>query len=209
MTRQEFIERNSRQIYGGFASDDADISYNLINNWLNDAIGVAAKQNYKDAIQLDGVGYVNNSFYSTFSGTTIAIDNTDNFQYYITLPQIPLGIGTNEGIATLQFKDGTNVSRTAVPLSINQVGYISGLRQIPNKILYYPEGVFARIKTTLLLNVGYTWVVKMISGGDSTDLTSMLNVPADYFPIMVEYLKAQLAFERAQPKDISNDGQSN
>ena len=59
--------------------------------------------------------------------------------------------------------------------------------------------------STLLLNQ-YTFNVTMVSGGDSTDLNSTLNVPSDYWPIMVEYIKQQLVFERNQPVDVSNDG---
>jgi hypothetical protein len=31
-------------------------------------------------------------------------------------------------------------------------------------------------------------------------------VPADYYPAMVEYLKAQLMFEKSQPVDVQRDG---
>ena len=204
MIRQEFIERNFRQITGGFPTDDSELTYNLINSWLNDAIGVAAKANYMDAIKLDGVGYVNNSFYTKFKNLSVSQD--ERFTYKITLPQIPFGIGQNEGVNTLQFTDSNgNVSLNCIPLSEKQVTYFQTMRAIPNKTLYYSEGTFIYVKSTLLLNQ-YTASVGMISGGNGNDLTSTLNVPADYFPVMVEYLKSQLAFERAQIKDNSNDG---
>ena len=60
MTRKIFIERILRQIYNGQPSDDSSITFNQVNQWLNDAIGVAAKKNYTDSIQMDGVAYVNN-----------------------------------------------------------------------------------------------------------------------------------------------------
>lgn len=204
MTRQEFIERNLRQIYGGFPTDDSEITYNLINSWLNDAIGVAAKANYMDAIKLDGIGYVNNSFYTKFKNLSVTQD--EKFTYKITLPQIPFGIGQNEGVNTLQFTDSNgNVSLNCIPLNEKQVTYFQTMRPIPNKTLYYSEGTFIYVKSTLLL-YQYTASVGMISGGNGNDLSSILNVPADYFPVMVEYLKSQLAFERAQIKDNSNDG---
>ena len=49
----------------------------------------------------------------------------------------------------------------------------------------------------------------MVSGGDSTDLESTLIVPDDYVPMIVEYIKGQLAFERSRPIDTSNDGVDN
>ena len=57
MTRNAFIERILRQIYNGQPSDDSSITYNLVNQWLNDAIGSVVKKNYTDSIQLDGVAY--------------------------------------------------------------------------------------------------------------------------------------------------------
>jgi len=204
MLRREFIERNSRQIHGGFATDDSEITYNLINSWMNDAIAIAAKKNYTDNLQLEGIGFVNNSFYTKFRGLAVTADGS--LTYRLTLPQIPIGVGTTEGVGTLQFIDADgNDSFPCVPLSENQVTYFEHMRVPPNVTLFYPEGGYIYAKSTLLLNA-YTANVRMISGGDSTDLDSTLNVPSDYFPAMVEYLKAQLAFEKAQLKDGANDG---
>ena len=52
MTRQFFIERALRQIYGGQPTDDSQITVNLVNSWLNDAIATAAKQCYKEGTSL-------------------------------------------------------------------------------------------------------------------------------------------------------------
>jgi hypothetical protein len=49
----------------------------------------------------------------------------------------------------------------------------------------------------------------LISGGDSTDLNSTLIVPDDYMPMVIEYIKGQLAFEKSRPIDQSNDGVDN
>jgi hypothetical protein len=206
MTRREFLERESRQIHGGFATDDSEMTYNLINSWLNDSIAIAAKKNYTDNLQLDGVGYVNNSFYTKFRGLSVSADGS--LTYRITLPQIPIGIGSSEGVGTLQFIDANGrESFPCVPLSENQVTYFESMRVPPNITLYYTEGGYVYAKSTILLTQ-YTANVRMVSGGDSNDLDSVLNVPSDYFPAMVEYLKAQLAFEKAQPKDAAIDGKN-
>lgn len=206
MIRKAFLERNIVQIYGGFPEDDHEITYDLLNSWLPDAIATAAKQCYLDAIKIDGIAYVNNGFYTTFSGLSIVSDSTSNLGYKITLPEIPVGLGRNEGISTLQFKDENGfVSLTAIPLSINQQAYADSLPVIPNKIMYWPEGNTLRMKSPLQL-WNYTAIVKMCSGGDSADLNSELNVPPDYHAPMVEYLKQQMAFEKAQRPDVNNDG---
>jgi hypothetical protein len=207
MTRKTFIERILRQIYNGQPSDDSNITFNLVNQWLNDAIGVAAKKNYTDSIQMDGVAYVNNSFYTSYSSLTIT--QVDNTTFKFTLPQIPVALGKNEGIATLQFSNSkTPTSFGAVPLSMNQVGYQDTLRPIQNKVVYWPQGQEVYMSTGIPLTA-YKANVRMVSGGDSSDLNSTLIIPDDYVPVMVEYIKAQLAFERSRPIDTSNDGVDN
>lgn len=204
MTRRYFIERALRQIYGGQPTDDSQITVNLVNSWLNDAIAVAAKKNYTDALSISGVGYVNNTFYTTFTGLTPSPDG--RFTWKVTLPELPVGIGKNEGISNVVFKDSTGeFSQQLIPLSINQSTYYDSMKPIPNKTVYINRGNAIYVKTALTLN-NYTVTVTMISGGDSSDLDSILNVPSDYFPIMVEYIKSQLGFERAQPQDSANDG---
>jgi len=207
MTRKIFIERILRQIYNGQPSDDSNITFNLVNQWLNDAIGVAAKKNYTDSIQMDGVAYVNNSFYTSYSGLTITSVNNTTFKF--TLPQIPVALGKNEGLATLNFSNNnTPTTFGAVPLSMNQVSYQDTLRPIQNKVVYWSQGQEVYMSAGIPLTA-YKANVRMVSGGDSTDLNSTLIIPDDYVPVMVEYIKAQLAFERSRPIDASNDGVDN
>lgn len=205
MQRYEYCERLQREIYGEQPRDDASISINLINSYLDTAIGVAAKQNYRDTSAMEGVGYVNNSFYTTFKGLAVSLD--ESFLWKITLPQIPFGIGANQGVSTLVLKDSNNrPSLECVPLTENQRTYYRSMKPIPNKTLYYTEGTFAYIISTLFLNP-YTATVTMMSGGDRTDLTSTLNVPADYIPILDQYIRSILIQERHAPKTTENNGE--
>lgn len=208
MTRYQLIERILRQIYNGQPSDDSNITYGLVNQWLNDAIGVAAKKNYTDNIQMDGVSYINNSFYTTFKNLDIYAETVDNVTYRVDLPSIPVALGRNEGVATLQFVGDKKTSQTAIPLSMNQVAYQELLRPIQNKITYWIEGNNIYVKSSIPLT-SYKATLRMVSGGDSTDLDSTLIVPDDYMPVVVEYIKSQLAFEKSRPIDQSNDGVDN
>jgi hypothetical protein len=204
MQRIVFIERTLRQIYGNQPSQDSAITVNLVNSWLQDAIGLAVKANYKDSISLDGIAYINDGFYTTFKGLTLKKDET--FLYKIILPDVPMGLGRNEGNGTLLLKDSAgNLSYPIIWLDQNQKGYSRSMRQIPNKLLGYQEGGNAYILTTLVLD-SYTANYTMVSGGDSTNLNSELNVPADYFPIMVQYIEQQLLVEQSRPRDIANEG---
>lgn len=204
MTRQALIEQILRQVYGTQPSDDASVTPNLVNQMINQGIGLMVKQNYKDAIQLDGVGYVNNSFYSTFKGLTVSLD--ENFTWKVTLPQVPIAIGKNEGISTLQFKSSNGeISKPVVWLSQDQVTYFQSLQQPASKILAYQQGEFVYIYSTLLLNQ-YTATVTIVSGGNSSNLSSTLTVPDDYIPGIVDYVVKSLSQARLQIQDAANDG---
>jgi len=207
MTRQQLIEQILREVYGTQPSDDSSITYNLVNQYINQGIGIAVRQSYKDSIQLEGIGYVNNSFYTTFKGLPISQD--ENFLWKVSLPQIPIAIGQNEGISNLKIKDsGGLVGIDCVPLTINQKSYASSMRTIPNRILYYTEGGTAYLLSTLILSP-YTVSLTLISGGDSSNLSSQLNVPDDYIPSIITYVSQLLMIERKQPQDQTNDGTSN
>lgn len=208
MTRQQLIEQILRDVYGGQPTDDAAITPNLVNQLINQGIGVAVKQNYKDAIQLDGIGYINNSFYATFKGLNVTQD--ENFLWKVELPQIPIAIGQNEGVSNLILKDPTDktVGINLIPLSMNQRAYASSMKSIPFSTLYYVEGKYAYILSSLTLSK-YKASVTMISGGNSNDLSSTLNVPDDYIPIIVGFVVQALLNQRKMPQDQTNDGVSN
>lgn len=206
MKRRTYIERIRRLIYNGQPADDATITIGLVNNYLQDAIAYAVKQNNKESLAIDGVSYVNNSFYTTFKGLTVSSD--EQFTWKVTLPEIPIALGTNEGVTMLQFKDAQSkqISQTVVWLTQAQKSYFQNMRPIPNKIMAVSEGKFVYVYTDILLDQ-YTANATMVSGGLSTDLDGELNVPADYFPVMTEYLLKILTTELNQPKDVTNDGQ--
>lgn len=205
MNRRTYIELIRRQIYGSQPSADAEITVGLVNKWLDISIAAAAQQNYKGNIALEGISYVNNGFYTTFKD--IAVTKDENFLWKIALPQIPVGIGENDGVPILVFKDAANnqLSQNVVWLTQNQRSFNSGRRQIPNKLLAYQEADYIYILSTITLSQ-YTASVTMISGGTSTDLTSTINVPPDYFTVIVDYMKTQLMFQRQMPQDVQNDG---
>jgi hypothetical protein len=191
-------------IYNGQPNDDATITFDLVNEWLNDAIGVVAKANYVESIKLDGISYLNNAFYSSFSNLAITQDKVNLYKFQ--LPEYPIGIGQNEGIASVVVENANgNISYDAIPLTTIQVSYVRGRRTPPNKMLYYNENSFIFLITSVPL-FNYTAQVRMVSGGDSSDMDSILNIPSDYIPQIIDYIVKNLLLERSQPVDLANDG---
>jgi hypothetical protein len=204
MIRKQLIEQIIRLVYGSQPSDDASITPGLVNQMINQAIGTMARLSYKESIQLDGIGYINNSFYTTFKDITIFQD--EQFTYRITLPQVPISLGKNEGISVLKLKDPDGeVSRPVIWISQDQVGYYQSMPQIPNKILAYYQGNIAYMLSTLQLNE-YKAQVTIVSGGDSNNLDSQLNVPDDFISGIVDMVVKSLVQSRAQIRDSANDG---
>lgn len=204
MIRQALIEQILRNVYGGQPSDDADITDNLVNIYITQAMAIAAKNNYKENYQLEGIGVVNNSFYSTFKGLAITAD--EQFLWKFTLPQIPVGIGDIDSISRIVFKDSKgSISNTAVILNEAQSSYQRSMRPIPNKILAYPEGGECFVLSALLMDK-YTASVTMISGGDASNLNSNINLPDEGIAFVFDYVVAKLMAERMAPVDEANDG---
>lgn len=205
MTKRAYIERIRRLIYGGQPPSEANITVGLVSNYLNDAIAEAARVNYIDNYKIDGIGVVNNSFYTTFKALTVEAD--EQFLWKITLPQIPIGIGDTNGVSTLIFKDA-NLAKLSYPviwLNEAQLSFQKGMRAIPNKLLAYYLGEFVYVLSTIILSQ-YTAQVTMISGGDMTNLDSQLNVPPDYIKVMNDYLLKILMVQKMQIQDVTNDG---
>lgn len=204
MTVAKFIEMFRRQYYNGMPNDDATVTKGLVRAWLPQACAYAAQRNYNDNYKLDGIEYVNNSFYSKFTG--IALSGGQNFLWRFTLPQIPVGIQATDGLSKVTLSDDAGrETQPLVMLTEKQTTFYQGMRPIPNKTLCYYEGKTAYAISTLILSQ-YTANVTMISAGDFSD-SSELIVPDDYLPAVMEYLQKQLiGIEKQQPIDASNDG---
>jgi hypothetical protein len=204
MTRAQLIEQILRQVYGGYVQEDSSITPMLVNQYIDQGIAVAARTNYTDNLKLEGISFVNNSFYTTFKNLVAVRDERNLWK--ITLPQVPVGIGYSEGISTVQFKDDQGViSQPCIPLTQNQKTYFQSMPHIPSKTLFYSEGDKVFVISNLILS-NYTASVTMVSGGLSSSLNSVLTVPSDYMPVIIQYVQQQLLLMKSRPQDLVNDG---
>lgn len=204
-TKGVLCEQILIQIYGGLPTDDAESTAELVASYLPYAIGAVIKQSYKENLQFDGVAYINNSFYYTFKDLSIISDPSENFQYSVELPQIPFGLGKNEGISSLRFQKDGEVSQSAILLSVAQWSSRDRMRRIPNKILSCPESNDIKIDTTLPLST-YRANVTMVSGGVGTNMDDIINVPDDAMPGIVAYIREQLLMQKNNITEQANDG---
>jgi len=202
-TRRQYLETIQRLIMGGFSSDDAELTLNLINQHLNAAIGYAAQTNYKQEIQLNGIENVSDSFYTSFAGISIAKDSASGW-YNATLPQLPAGVGVGWDISAFIITTGSGAKIFAHPISPREVEFLYNARTPCNEVFYWANGVTANMHSCQDLTK-YKASVRMIST-QSSSMDSPLTVPDSYLPVVVEFLTKILGIQNQQPIDISSDG---
>jgi hypothetical protein len=203
MTRKVLIEQIRRIYYGGVPNDDATLSEKEVNVYLNEAIAYMAKINYTDAIKLDGIESIADSFYATFKNLTISKD-TDTGFYSITLPQVPLGLSRGYGIASVRIPSMTSLAKALIPISVRELEYMDNLDCPPNKIFYWAEGKTLWFKSYTTLT-GKTAIIRMVST-ENSDMTAEINVPQEYITDIINLVLNQLKIRKGTPEDSVNDG---
>jgi len=202
MTRRVLIEQIRRMLYGSIPTDDANITEKEINLYINEAIAYMAKVNYTDAIKLDGIETVADSFYATFKNLAITKDN-DTGYYSLDLPQVPLGLSRGYGISTVTFPTNTGLAKSPIPVSPRELDYMDNLKQPPSKIFYWVEGKKLWFKSYTNL-VGKFAIVRMVST-ETSDLDAEINVPQEYITDIINLVMNQLRPRKATPQDSTND----
>jgi hypothetical protein len=203
MTRKVLIEQIRRMMYGSIPTDDANVTEKEINLYINEGIAYMAKINYTDAIKLDGIETVADSFYATFKNLAITKDN-DTGYYALDLPQVPLGLSRGYGISTVTFPTSTGLAKSPIPISPRELDYIDNLKQPPSKIFYWAEGKKLWFKSYTNL-VGKFAIVRMVST-ETSDLDAEINVPQEYITDIINLVMNQLRTRKATPQDSTNDG---
>lgn len=202
-TRRMVLETIQRLMLGGMASDDTELTTNLINQHLNAAIGYAAKTNYKEEIQLNGIENVSDAFYTSFTNININKDQNTGW-YNATLPQQPAGVGIGWDISGFMLTTGSGAKLFAHPISPREVEFLYNGKKPCNEIFYWVN------RDTVSLHSGqditkYKANVRMIST-QSSDLDSVVTIPDGYMPVVVKYMSEVLGIEVQRPIDNSSDG---
>jgi hypothetical protein len=203
MTRRVIIEQIRRIFYGGVPNDDASLSEKEVNFYLNEAIAYMAKVNYTEAIKLDGIETVADSFYATFKNLAITKDN-DTGYYSLDLPQVPLGLSRGYGISTVTFPTSTGLAKSPIPISVRELDYMDNLKQPPSKIFYWAEGKKLWFKSYTNL-VGKYAIIRMVST-ETSDMDAEINVPQEYMSDIIDLVLNKLKIRKGTPEDNVNDG---
>jgi hypothetical protein len=196
MNRSQFIELVRRNYYNGIPSSDAELTPEEVDLYVDAAIGRAITINYREAIELDGVETIGDTFYSTFKGFTIAKDN-DTGYYYFDLPQAPLASKRGYNISTLTFPVNSGLAKAPIQISVKELDYMDQLPMPPSKVFFWPEGKRLYMKSYINL-VGKSPIVRMVS-------PKIDDIPEDYIPAAMDWIMSQLRVKKQTPQDFSND----
>lgn len=203
MLRAVLAERIQRTLAGGMPTDDFDISLELINTYISDAIAFAAKKAYAESIELDGIESLPDGFYTTFKNIEIKKDN-DLELYYCELPAAPYGIPRGHDITNVTVTGFTGGSQHALPIKAYELSLMEQQRFIPKRIYYYLDGKKMWMKAQYVLD-GKRVRIRMASPAN-TGLDAELDVPLDMIGDIETYILQRLAPQATTPQDNSNDG---
>lgn len=207
MTRKELCELIQMRLAGGMPTDDFPITLNEINLWLDHGIAASAMKNYTDGVQIDGLEFVGDAYYTTFKNLTLSQD-TVTLYYKATLPAPPLGIPRGYDIPSAYImKPEGGYSKAMVRVNPQQLDYYNDLPKPKNAVEFWNEGstMYVRTDTANLLN-GAKVAVRMAGSSGDRALTSEALVPSDSVPFVVDYVFKYFLQTDQMPKDLMNDG---
>lgn len=203
MTNRQLAELIQRQIAGGTPSDDFEPKLEEIALWIPHGVAAAARVNYTDGVNVDGIEFVGDAFYTTIKNLALTLDE-DTGWYQTTLPTLPYGLSTGYDITAMRVQGDRQVSDAAIRIPQRQVSFYDRMRLPPNKLFFWVEGKTVNVKSFAVLD-GMAVRVTMATPGTG-GLDADMNCPDDYIPMVVDYVKKQLLTPQPQPPDLSNDG---
>lgn len=201
MTRAQLVELIQRDINNGLPFDDAQITDNEVSLWLGQAIATVMEEKYKKDAEMESITYMNDMYYATFKNRTVSKD-TDTGYYYLTLPQVPLGLPRGIAIAGVYFKSGEGqLTDTVIQIAPQEIDIMRVLPMPKNKIYGWTEG--STFYMTSYKNLkDLKGIVRMVTSSvkeDCTDIPDNIGLAAT--DLVIRRLRSRVGIQ-----DISNDG---
>lgn len=205
MLRRTLCELIQRRLAGGDVSDDFSPKLDEINLWLNHGIAASAFKNYTDAVKVDGVEFVSDSFYIGVSNLTITQDINTGW-YYVNLPSAPYALPKGYDITNVAIMGNGKLSQGLVRMEPGRRNAFAALPKPPNKVFWWTEGsaLWMDSFTALQNNKLYVRMAASAGGAYQGGLSDELRVPDDAIPFIIDYVLR--VFGQPAPQDTSNDG---
>lgn len=201
MTKAQLIELIQRDINNGLQMDDAQITDNEISLWLGQAIAMVMEEKYKKDAEIESIIYMNDYYYATFKNRKVSKDE-DTGYYYLTLPQIPIGLPRGISIAGVYFKSKEGqLTETVIQISPQELDIMRSLPKPKNKIYGWAEGqIFYMFSYKNIKDLN--GIVRMVTtkfDESSNDIPDNIGLAAS--DLVIKRLRSRVGMQ-----DISNDG---
>lgn len=204
-TRQQLIDRILRFYYDGVPSDDASITGNEVDLYINDAIATVMNKQSIDAYNITGIVAVPEGYITTYTLTSPTLNgNTGN--YSTQLPHPPIGLPDTAGIVGVYFGGSRGQSRPILYVSAREMDYFAFMPKPPQAAFYWIENRTIHFwSRTNLTNISDKIYIRMATNVQS-GANDVLNVPPEAVDMIFGIVTQKLLERKKIQPDLINDG---
>lgn len=204
-TRQQLIDRILRAYYNGIPTDDAEISNNEVDLYINDSITSVMNRQILEDYNISGIMSIPDGYITTYQLQSPAYDsNTGN--YYTTIPHPPMGVPGTAGILGVYFSGGLGQSKPVLYIKPSEMDYFQFMPKPPQAAFYWVEGnkIYFWCRTDLsqspdLINIRMATNVQ-------SGVNDVLSVPPDAVEQIFSLTLQKLLARKGVIQDVTNDG---
>lgn len=207
-TRQQLIDRILRYYYDGIPDDQAEISTNEVDLYINDAIATVINKQATDEYNITGIMSVPEGYITTYTIPTPSLSDPTGF-YYSTLPHPPLGLPGECGVVGVYFGGSWGQSKPILHVKPQEVDYFAFMPMPPQAAFYWIENnkIYFWCRTDLT-NISDTIYIRMASNIQADNSTA-LNVPPDAVELIFQDVIGKLLPRKNIKADNIIDGKEN
>ena len=204
ISTQQMIDRCIRSFYGDYPSEEATLTNNFVQLYINDAVAMALSNAMQKNYVVTGINSVPEGFMSTFKITSFTKDDNTGF-YSADLPHPPIGVAENSSVAGVFFGSVKGQSKPVLEVKPNEVDYFRFMPMPPQAAFYWMESgtIYLWVRTNLPQN---TLLYVRMATHIPTDVDAPMNIPPDAVDFVYNYVMAQLTKGKANMTDSVLDG---
>ncbi len=204
-TRQQLIDRIFRFYYNGLPSDDASLSNNEVDLYINDAIASVMNKQTMDGYNITGIMSVPEGYITTYTLSTPTLNDNTGF-YTTSLPHPPIGLPDSAGIVGVYFGGSRGQSKPILYVSPREMDYFAFMPKPPQAAFYWVENAtisfWCRTDLSHTTDKIYIRMATNIQSGAN----DILNVPADAVELIFNLVTQKLLQRKGILEDVNTDG---
>lgn len=205
-TRQQLIDRILRYYYNNIPSDDAVLSNNEVDLYINDAIAATMNKQMQENYEITGIMSVPEGYVTTYKLTAPTLDDTTGF-YTQTLPHPPMGKA--DGIVGVYFSGAKGASKPVLHVKPEEMDYFQFMPMPPQAAFYWVENATLYIKCNTDLSHTTDKINVRMASNVQSDANAVLNIPADAVNTVFNTVITTLLGRKNIKSDLIDDSADN